>query len=167
MNTPPKQLSCPFFRNAHHHLSQHHPPVFTPSTPYHHLAKKPSAEIYAAMGSEGIHAMIHQFYEGLHNSEIAPMFSRSSHERSVERSSAFFIQLLGGPTDEYRRRYGAPRMRARHLPFVITEERRKIWLQTFFETLHHPRGFTFPPEHLDDFKTYLDTFSRWMLNCTS
>ena len=153
-----KPSSCPFLR------SSGSPPTWTPSQPYHHLAQRPSPKIYQELGEQGITAMIDEFYTHLEKSSLAPMFSPSTHERSVARSSAFFIQLLGGAKDFYTKKYGPPRMRARHLPFVITEQRRQVWLKTFFYTLDHPQGFVFPAPHLSDFKEYLDTFSKWMVN---
>lgn len=119
------------------------------------------------MGEQQIRAMVDQFYTCLENSPLAPMLAHSKHDNSVNRSTAFFVQTLGGPHDAYSKQYGHPRLRMRHLPFVITEQRRQIWIQCFFHTLDHPQGFTFPPEHLESFKNYLDTFSKWMVNHSS
>lgn len=149
--------SHPFFRNSQTEKAS------TPDKPYHHIAKRPSPEIYKIMKEDGIRTMIWEFYILLHQSPIQEMFSRRPIEESAERSSAFFIQLFGGP-QTYRKRYGEPKMRARHLPFRITEKHRIIWRDTFFQVLDHPQNFYFPKEHIEEFKLYLDTFSRWMVN---
>ena len=107
--------------------------------------------------------MIHEFYAKLRQSPIAPMFTERSPEEAEDRSASFFIRVLGGD-DRYHQVYGAPRMRARHLGFRITEAHRQIWLQLFFDVLDHPQGFTFPSQYKQEFKDYLDIFSRWMVN---
>lgn len=141
----------------------HHPPPTTPDAPYHQLASKPSEEIYALMGEQGIRQMIRQFYLRLHNSSIKEMFVTRDLEESIDRSSTYFIWLLGGQP-LFQQKYGSPKLRARHLRFVITESSRKVWLHHFYEVLDHPEGFSFPAEHLEGFKQFLDTFSRWMVN---
>ncbi|MCY4380413.1 MAG: hypothetical protein OXC40_02435 [Proteobacteria bacterium] len=146
-----------------YHRSHGHPEPYVPKIPYHHQAKKPSSEIYLIMKEEGIRRMIIQFYSALKQSAISPMFERRSFDEAVDRSAKYFCQLLGGPP-LYQKKYGPPKLRARHLPFVISESSRQIWLSTFYDVLEHPKGFTFPREHLEEFKEFLNTFSRWMVN---
>jgi hemoglobin len=125
-------------------------------------AEAPSPEIHAAMGEENIKAMLRDFYEKLGESAIAGMFPRELIKAS-EKSALFFIGLLGGPPI-YMETYGPPRMRARHLPFRITEAHRKEWLACFYKVLEHPERYQFPLEHLEGFKRFLDGFSAWMVN---
>ncbi|MGC4068611.1 MAG: hypothetical protein QM784_28970 [Polyangiaceae bacterium] len=81
-----------------------------------------------------------------------------------KRSAAFFVQLFGGPP-EYNERFGNPRMRARHLPFRITQEARDEWLRCFERVLvDAPTKYSFPEEHLEGFKGFLRGFSMWMVN---
>ena len=127
--------------------------------------KKLPSDIYVQLGDEGIVNMIGEFYGRLKESSIAPMFVRDISE-SVDRSASFFVQLLGGPA-YYNTKFGNPRMRVRHLPFRINEESRLVWLKCFYETLDSPKKFNFPSEHLDEFKQFLDDFSRWMVNTGS
>lgn len=139
------------------------PKPTTPDAPYHQLAERPPAAIYHLMGATHIRTMIREFYNRLHTSPIKAMFARRDLEEAIERNSAYFIWLLGGPP-LFQEQYGPPRLRARHLPFVITESSRQIWLNTFFDVLDNPQDFTFPEEHLDSFKQFLSTFSKWMVN---
>lgn len=123
----------------------------------------PSAEIFAAMGPDNIRAMITDFYNRLAASPISNLFPADL-SGPIERSALYFIQLLGGPA-EYSRRFGPPRLRARHLPFVISEQTRRVWLECFFTTLEDaPSRFAFPPAHLPTFRTFLTEFSAWMVN---
>ncbi|WP_141731937.1 globin domain-containing protein [Oligoflexus tunisiensis] len=125
-------------------------------------AEPPSREIYAAMGEENIKAMLRDFYLQLGESAIAGMFPREL-VRASERSALFFIGLLGGPP-VYMQTYGPPRMRARHLPFRITDAHRREWLACFYRVLEQPERYQFPVEHLEGFKKFLEGFSGWMVN---
>jgi hemoglobin len=115
------------------------------------------------MGEERIFAMIEELYVRLEQSSIRSMFADDMHGAS-KRAAAFFVGLLGGPP-LYQQRYGNPAMRARHLPFAIDESARLVWLGCFGDVLEHAeQAFGFPPEHLPAFRTFLDAFSRWMVN---
>ena len=123
----------------------------------------PSREIYAAMGEENIFTMFRDFYQELEKSSLRPLFPPDMEEAS-RRSAAFFIGILGGPP-LYQRLYGPPRMRQRHLPFHIDQEARSIWLGCFKGILEQAEEkYTFPPQHLPGFITFLEDFSAWMVN---
>ena len=135
----------------------HVPPGGPPRLP------APSPEIYARMGEDGVRAMIAALYDELHRSPIAELFSPDV-ANAIERSTAFFVGLLGGPP-LYHQRYGPPAMRARHLPVAIDEAARQVWLACFRRVLAvAPERFGFPEEHLPGFDGFLDGFSRWMIN---
>ena len=71
---------------------------------------------------------------------------------------------MGGPP-LYFEKYGPPRMRARHLPFEIDEEARQVWLLCFDKILNGaPEKYDFPPQHLEGFRKFLESFSAWMVN---
>jgi len=114
------------------------------------------------MGTEGVFAMLEAFYGELGKSSIRHLFGDDLVSAS-KRSAAFYVQLLGGPP-LYNQTYGNPMMRARHLPFEIDEAARRIWLACFYRVLDGAGDFGFPPGHLDDFRAWLDGFSRWMVN---
>ena len=123
----------------------------------------PSREIYGLMGEGNIYKMMSDFYVELGKSEVRYLFP-SNLEEASRKSAAFFIGLLGGPPI-YVEKYGSPRMRARHLPFEIDEPARQVWLSCFERVLHDADiKYGFPPQHLQGFKDFLDSFSRWMVN---
>lgn len=123
----------------------------------------PSREIYAVMGEANIFAMLADFYAELEKSAIRAMFPGDMRAAS-EKSAAFFVGLLGGPP-LYQQRYGAPMMRARHLPFPIDETARQEWVACFERVLAHaPERYNFPAEHLEGFRAFLQGFSAWMVN---
>lgn len=123
----------------------------------------PSREIHAAMGDEMIYQMLADFYSELEKSEIRPMFAHDMQSAS-RKSADFFIGLLGGPP-YYHERHGNPMMRARHLPFPITERARRVWLDCFEAVLVDAESkYNFPHQHLPGFLRFLDGFSQWMVN---
>lgn len=123
----------------------------------------PSREIYAAMGQENIFQMLEDFYLELEKSSLREMFPPNMVKAS-QKSAAFFVGLLGGPP-LYHQKYGPPMMRARHLPFTIDEEARKVWLACFDAVLVDAETkYGFPKEHLAGFRAFLDGFSQWMVN---
>lgn len=133
------------------------PPSGPPQVP------RPNPAIYAAMGQENIYKMLEDLYLELGQSEIKEMFPRDLVKAS-EKSAAFFVGLLGGPPI-YHQLYGSPMLRARHMPFVITEHGRQVWVDCFERTLSRAvEQYDFPAEHLDDFRAFLDGFSTWMVN---
>lgn len=118
------------------------------------------------MGAENIARMIEDFYKELEQSPIRDLFPEDM-KASAEKSSAFFIGLLGGPP-LYQQRYGNPMMRARHLPFPINRAARDEWLACFNRVLDHAvERYDFPPEHLQQFRGFLEGFSLWMMNSDS
>jgi len=121
-----------------------------------------SPEIYQSMGEAGVFQMMEAFYSRLGRSRIRSMFGEDLIAAS-QRAAAFYVQLLGGP-QMYNDRYGNPMMRRRHLPFIIDEASRKVWLGCFYRTLDESARYNFPPEHLPDFRIWLDGFSNWMVN---
>jgi hemoglobin len=125
--------------------------------------ERPHPGIFVAMGEANIFQMVADFYKRLEQSPLRPLFPEDMQEAS-KRSAAFFVFLLGGPP-LYHERYGAPRMRQRHLPFAIDEDARNIWLKCFEEILDEAVvKYSFPAEHLKSFKGFLEQFSTWMVN---
>jgi hemoglobin len=123
----------------------------------------PNRAIYGIMGEENIFRMMSDFYMELERSEIRHLFPADMHEAS-RKSALFFITLLGGPP-LYAEKYGSPRMRARHIPFVIDEAARQVWLRCFDRVLEGADvKYNFPPQHLDGFRDFLRSFSAWMVN---
>ena len=122
-----------------------------------------SPEIYERMGRENIFQMLEDFYQELGRSKIKFMFTGDLVAAS-RRSAAFYVQLLGGPA-LYNDQFGNPMMRKRHMPFIIDEERRAVWASCFYKILEDAESkYSFPKAHLDDFRLFIERFSKWMVN---
>lgn len=71
--------------------------------------------------------MVEAFYPKVQDDpKIGPLFPEDINP-VMEKQYMFLTQFFGGPP-LYSEAYGHPRMRARHLPFPITQERADAWL---------------------------------------
>ena len=124
---------------------------------------QPNPEIFAKMGEDNIFKLLEDFYRELEKSEIRHLFPEDMVEAS-RKSAAFFVFILGGPP-LYQQRFGPPMMRRRHMPFVIDEQARQVWLGCFKQVLQDAdKKYGFPMEHFDSFWNFLQKFSAWMVN---
>ena len=138
--------------------------TFTPPIDPHSIAT-PSREIFDVMGETNVYRMLEDFYHELERSslQLRGMFPNDMIAAS-RKSAAFFVGLLGGPP-QYHQRYGNPMMRARHMPFSITQAARDEWLACFEHVLiDAPTKYSFPVQHLTGFRDFLRGFSLWMMN---
>ncbi len=122
----------------------------------------PNPEILNYLGEDGMRKMISDHYDLLKQSNIRGLFppTDEAFEMAKKHSADFFIQICGGPRyfDQSR---GAPRMIARHAPFRITSEARRIWLESYIMVLN---SLEMPENLKESFWKYLDIFSIWMIN---
>ncbi len=83
---------------------------------------------YDTIGVETLNHLIHAFYRrvGKHPN-LAPIFPDDLTE-TARKQEQFMTQFLGGPP-LYTEEHGHPMLRARHMPFEITQTRAKEWLQ--------------------------------------
>ncbi len=119
----------------------------------------PDPEILKELGEEGVRRLLDLHYGNLEQSSIRGMFPENM-KASAEKSADFFIQSMGGKP-YYSQKYGSPRMRARHLPFTITEGSRQIWVDCFKRAMDE---LPFPEKYREKFLEYLESFSAWMVN---
>ncbi len=137
-------------------------PIYTPAGGPPGVAR-PNDAILETIGQEGVFRILSNVYKNLGASSIRPMFAQDL-EAASQRSAAFFVQLLGGQP-LYSTLYGPPRMRQRHFPFEIDGAARLEWLRCFKAALAEDIELhDFPAEHLGSFETFLDEFSKWMVN---
>jgi hemoglobin len=89
---------------------------------------------FEAIGENKLHKIVDAFYSRVaRHPELAPIFPDDLTE-IARKQKQFFTQYLGGP-NLYTMEHGHPMMRARHLPFEITETRAKAWLSCMNEAI--------------------------------
>ncbi|MFD2349775.1 globin [Nonomuraea ferruginea] len=70
-----------------------------------------------------------RFYEGVAEDPLLrPMYPEADLAGAEERLRMFLVQYWGGP-GTYSQQRGHPRLRMRHVPFVIGQQERDAWLK--------------------------------------
>ncbi|MEU8801388.1 globin [Spirillospora sp. NPDC048819] len=83
----------------------------------------------AVGGEETFHRLVHRFYQGVADDpDLRALYPEEDLGPAEERLRLFLIQYWGGP-NTYNQRRGHPRLRMRHVPFVIDEAQRDAWLR--------------------------------------
>ena len=119
----------------------------------------PSKEIFNKLGENKIRELVKLFYDEIETSSIRSMFPESL-EESIPKSADFMVQILGGPP-YYVQKYGSPRMRMRHIPFIIDEKARRAWLGCYKKALEKSN---IPEPENKMIWDFLVDFSSWMVN---
>ncbi|MCM3785969.1 globin [Neobacillus mesonae] len=95
----------------------------------------PNKTLYENLGGDqGVRALVEAFYPKVQQNELlSPLFPEDINP-VMEKQHMFLSQFFGGPS-LYSDAFGHPMMRARHLPFPVTEERANAWLSCMAEAL--------------------------------
>ncbi|MDV2685073.1 globin [Alkalihalophilus lindianensis] len=83
---------------------------------------------YEALGGEAVLSeLVDTFYSYVaKHPDLAPLFPNDLTE-TARKQKQFLTQFLGGPT-YYTEEHGHPMLRARHMPFTITNTQADAWL---------------------------------------
>lgn len=93
------------------------------------------AELYAAIGEDGISGMVAAFYRRIRQDDLlGPMYPSDDWEGSEQRLREFLWFRLGGDP-RYLESRGHPRLRMRHMPFSIGVAERDRWLKLMREAM--------------------------------
>ncbi|MCP2040878.1 hemoglobin [Neisseria sp. HSC-16F19] len=119
---------------------------------------------YQALGGEaGTAALTARFYD-LMDSDARFAALRATHGASLdyarERLFQFLSGWLGGPP-LYEELHGHPRLRQRHMPFVVTVKTRNQWIACFAQALQDTAA---PPEWAVAVVLRLFALADWMRN---
>jgi len=122
-------------------------------------------QLYSRVGAASLKALAESHYTLLAASGISELFPSSEEElkEAAHKQALFWIGITGGPPF-YMETYGHPRMRARHLPFAIDEAARSEWLRCMREALGDGTSWGFSEKDVQDWMTWLEAFSSWMVN---
>ncbi|MDM5226572.1 globin [Cytobacillus sp. NJ13] len=93
---------------------------------------------FDAIGEENLHQLIDAFYRRVgQHPDLVPIFPDDLTE-TARKQKQFMTQYLGGPP-LYTSEHGHPMLRARHMPFPITETRARAWLSCMNEAMDEIR----------------------------
>ncbi|HTH30732.1 MAG TPA: globin [Lacibacter sp.] len=83
--------------------------------------------LYEQLGEENLRTLVDRFYDLVfENDQIARLFKTDKNEIK-EKQRLFLTQFFGGPA-LYSEKFGHPRLRARHMPHIITQDDAVAWL---------------------------------------
>jgi hemoglobin len=117
---------------------------------------------FAAVGGEKtFRRLVARFYAGVaEDPELRALYPEEDLGPAAERLTLFLIQYWGGPTT-YSQRRGHPRLRMRHVPFVIDEAQRDRWLRHMRDALDE---LDLPPAYERTLWDYLSTAADSLRN---
>jgi len=121
-----------------------------------------ASTFYDAIGGEQtIHRIVATFYQHVAADPVLKeMYPEEDLGPAEERLRMFLVQYWGGPTT-YSDRRGHPRLRMRHVPYVIDTDARDRWLAAFRAGLDE---VDLPPELDEQFWEYVTRAAQFMIN---
>ena len=118
-------------------------------------------DIYGLIGEDGFRRLIGAFYKQIPGDDLlGPMYPKNDLAGAEERLRDFLIFRFGGP-EKYIEERGHPRLRMRHIPFVIGTAERNRWVQLM------NKAFTeaaLPPEAESMLREFFDGVATFMIN---
>ena len=85
--------------------------------------------VFAAVGGQQFFdELVSRFYDAVENDDLLRPMYPTDLEPSRRRLAGFLAQYWGGPAD-YSAARGHPRLRMRHMPFVIGRAERDAWMR--------------------------------------
>lgn len=125
------------------------------------IASLQDVDIYAAIGEDGFHRLIAEFYRQVPGDDIlGPMYPADDLVGAEERLRDFLVGRFGGPL-RYIEQRGHPQLRMRHMPFAVNLDARQRWMQLMNRALDAAR---FPPEVDAILREFFDNVSTMMIN---
>jgi hemoglobin len=86
-------------------------------------------QVYARIGEDGFTRLVRAFYAQVPGDDIlGPMYPPEDLPGAEARLRDFLIGRFGGPP-RYVEQRGHPRLRMRHMPFIIDQRARDRWMQ--------------------------------------
>lgn len=85
-------------------------------------------QVYERIGEPGFERLVHEFYKQVPGDDIlGPMYPRDDLAGAEQRLRDFLVGRFGGPP-RYILERGHPRLRMRHMPFLVDERARDRWV---------------------------------------
>ena len=118
-------------------------------------------EIHKAIGSDGIHRLVREFYRQVPLDDIlGPMYPAEDLQGAEDRLRMFLIFRFGGPQD-YLQHRGHPKLRLRHAPFAIDQTARDRWVRLMDNSL---LSCQFQPDATQVIRTFLSSVASFLIN---
>ena len=106
-------------------------------------------------------SLVDAFYAGVaHDPILRPMYEEEDLAPASERLTLFLAQYWGGP-HTYSEQRGHPRLRARHMPFVIDAVARDAWLLHMIAALDAQQ---LPAQEHAELRGYMLSAAEFLVN---
>ena len=93
-------------------------------------------QVFARIGEDGFARLVRGFYRQVPNDPVlGPMYPADDLAGAEARLRDFLVGRFGGPT-RYVEQRGHPRLRMRHMPFVIDGAARDRWVMLMDRALN-------------------------------
>ena len=117
--------------------------------------------LYELLGRDKIEAIVAAFYRRVPADDVlGPMYPADDLAGAERRLRSFLVYRLGGPPD-YLEERGHPRLRMRHVPFVIDELARDRWMSLMMAAVEE---VGVPQGHRDYLETFLGDIATFLQN---
>jgi hemoglobin len=118
-------------------------------------------EIYSLIGEDGFQRLIAAFYRQVPGDDLlGPMYPADDLAGAEQRLRDYLIYRFGGP-QKYIEERGHPRLRARHIPFPITQASRDRWMQLMDNAFIEVQ---LPAEAVNPIRMFFDQMATFMIN---
>ena len=129
--------------------------------------KPPFDTPYEWIGGEtAVRRLVDRFYDLM---DLEPAYTelRAAHGSTLEdaRDKLFWFLCgwMGGP-DYFQERFGHPRLRMRHMPYVVNPHNRDVWLAHMNKEIDQ---LELPMLHAETLREYFDRAAHSLLNASS
>jgi hemoglobin len=117
--------------------------------------------IYQLLGEECLCAIVAGFYRRVPQDPIlGPMYPPHDLAGAEHRLRSFLTYRFGGPPD-YLRERGHPRLRMRHMPFVIDQRARDRWMELMLAAIDEQPAAA---PHRAYLETFLGDIATFLMN---
>ena len=121
----------------------------------------PEDEVYARIGEEGFARLVAGFYRRVASDDLlGPMYPRHDLTGAEQRLCDFLVGRFGGP-QRYIAQRGHPRLRMRHLPFVVDVRARDRWVALMDAALAEA---ALEPESAATLRGFFATTASFLIN---
>jgi hemoglobin len=90
--------------------------------------------LFDRLGADNLKLLVDRFYDLVFAHEQISHLFKTDKAVIKEKQRLFLTQFLGGPP-LYSDQYGHPKLRARHLPHIITETDATAWLSCMSQAI--------------------------------
>jgi hemoglobin len=117
--------------------------------------------VFSQIGEDGFARLVRAFYKQVPVDDIlGPMYPEEDLAGAEARLRDFLVGRFGGPP-RYVEQRGHPRLRARHMPFVIDQRARDRWMLLMTRALDETR---LPSESDAVLRTFFADTATFMIN---